>query len=73
MQYLLAPQNGKYEAPKNAAALLRRHFPTNARSTSRNDQALPRDRAAAARHAYDMERDGFLVDRDELNRLGAAI
>ena len=61
MQYLLAPQNGKYEAPENAAALDEQEMTKLYREIE-----LP-----LLSTLYDMERDGFLVDCDELNRLGA--
>lgn len=72
MQYLLAPQNGKYEAPENAAALLQQ--------TLSDERALDEQEMTKLyceielpllSTLYDMERDGFLVDCDELNRLGA--
>ena len=72
MQYLLAPQNGKYEAPENAAALLQQTL-SDERALDEQEMAkLYREiELPLLSTLYDMERDGFLVDCDELNRLGA--
>ena len=70
MQYLLAPQNGKYEAPA---------MPSLMQQTLADERALDEQEMTRLYRdvelpllatLYDMERDGFLVDRDELNRLG---
>ena len=72
MQYLLAPQNGKYEAPENAAALLQQTLSDEHALDEQEMTKLYREiELPLLSTLYDMERDGFLVDRDELNRLGA--
>ena len=72
MQYLLAPQNGKYEAPENAAALLQQTLSDERTLDEQEMTKLYREiELPLLSTLYDMERDGFLVDRDELNRLGA--
>lgn len=72
MQYLLAPQNGKYEAPENAAALLQQTFSDERALDEQEMTKLYREiELPLLLTLYDMERDGFLVDCDELNRLGA--
>ena len=72
MQYLLAPQNGKYEAPENAAALLQQTLSDERALDEQEMTKLYREiELPLLSTLYDMERDGFLVDRDELNRLGA--
>ena len=72
MQYLLAPQNGKYEAPENAAALLRQTLSDERALDEQEMTKLYREiELPLLSTLYDMERDGFLVDCDELNRLGA--
>ena len=72
MQYLIAPQSGKYEAPENAAALFTR---TLSDEQTLNEQEMTRlyreIELPLLDTLYAMERDGFLVDRDELTRLGA--
>ena len=70
--YLLAPQNGKYEAPENASALFERFDADYAELGRQEMVALYRDIELPLLHTlYDMECEGFLVDRDELARLGA--
>lgn len=72
MQYLLAPQNGKYEAPENAAALLQQTLSDERALDEQEMTKLYREiELPLLLTLYDMERDGFLVDCDELNRLGA--
>ena len=72
MQYLLAPQNGKYEAPENAAALLQQTLSDERTLDEQEMTKLYREiELPLLSTLYDMERDGFLVDCDELNRLGA--
>ncbi|MEE0159671.1 MAG: DNA polymerase I [Christensenellales bacterium] len=72
MQYLLAPQNGKYEAPENAAALLQQTLSDEHALDEQEMTKLYREiELPLLSTLYDMERDGFLVDCDELNRLGA--
>ena len=72
MQYLLAPQNGKSEAPENAAALLQQTLSDERALDEQEMTKLYREiELPLLSTLYDMERDGFLVDCDELNRLGA--
>ena len=72
MQYLLAPQNGKYEAPENAATLLQQTLSDERALDEQEMTKLYREiELPLLLTLYDMERDGFLVDCDELNRLGA--
>ena len=72
MQYLLAPQNGKYEAPENAAVLLQQTLSDERALDEQEMTKLYREiELPLLLTLYDMERDGFLVDCDELNRLGA--
>ena len=72
MQYLLAPQNGKYEAPENAAALLQQTLSDERALDEQEMTKLYREiELPLLSTLYDMDRDGFLVDCDELNRLGA--
>ena len=67
MQYLLAPQNGKYEAPANAAALMQQTLADERALDEQEMTRLYRDvELPLLATLYDMERDGFLVDRDEL-------
>ena len=71
MQYLLAPQNGKYEPPASAAALMQQTLADERALDEQEMTRLYRDiELPLLATLYDMERDGFLVDRDELNRLG---
>mgnify|MGYP000249448596 CR=1 FL=1 len=72
MQYLLAPQNGKYEAPENAAALLQQTLSDERALDEQEMTKLYREiELPLLATLYDMEREGFLVDCDELTRLGA--
>ncbi len=73
MQYLLAPQNGKYEAPENAAALLQQTLSDERALDEQEMTKLYREiELPLLSTLYDMERDGFLVDCDELkSQLGA--
>ena len=72
MAYLLAPQSGKYEAPEHAAALYEQYLSSIDALKTQDMLALYRDIELPLLHTlYAMEREGFLVDRDELARLGA--
>jgi len=69
--YLLAPQSGKYEAPESAAALCLRFLSDMKEVEAQGMGALYREIELPLLHTlYAMEREGFLVDRDELERLG---
>ena len=71
MAYLLAPQSGKYEAPEHAAALYDQYRGDSAALDAQNMMKLYRDIELPLLHTlYAMECEGFLVDRDELTRLG---
>ena len=71
MAYLLAPQSGKYEAPENAAALYDQYLQSSAALEAQNMMQLYREIELPLLHTlYAMECEGFLVDRDELTRLG---
>ena len=70
--YLLAPQSGKYDAPENAAALLTMYMANAKEVEAQQMSALYRDiELPLLQTLYDMECAGFLVDREELSRLGA--
>ena len=70
--YLLAPQSGKYEAPENAAALYEQYMRDSAALEEQEMTKLYREIELPLLHTlYAMEREGFLVDLDELQRLGA--
>ncbi len=72
MAYLLAPQKGKYEPPQDADALYeqaQRHLALLAEQGM--DKLYREIELPLLRTLYDMECVGFLVDRDELERLGA--
>ena len=72
MAYLLAPQSGKYEAPEHAAALYEQYLSSIDALKTQDMLALYRDIELPLLHTLlAMEREGFLVDRDELARLGA--
>ncbi len=72
MAYLLAPQTGKYEAPEHAAALYEQYLTDCAALKAQEMDVLYRDIELPLLHTlYAMEGEGFLVDRDELTRLGA--
>jgi len=72
MAYLLAPQSGKYEAPEHAAALYEQYLRDLAALDAQGMTALYRDiELPLSQTLYAMEREGFLVDTDELHRLGA--
>ena len=72
MAYLLAPQSGKYEAPENAAALYEQYLRDSAALDEQDMVKLYREIELPLLHTlYAMEREGFLVDLDELQRLGA--
>lgn len=70
--YLLAPQSGKYEAPENAEALYEQYTADMAAVTAQGMDKLYRDIELPLLHTlYAMECEGFLVDRAELEKLGA--
>ena len=70
--YLLAPQSGKYETPEDAAALYAQFQRDLPEVAAQGMEKLYRDIELPLEHTlYAMEREGFLVDRDELARLGA--
>ena len=72
MEYLLAPQSGKYEAPEDAAALFAEARRCAAEIEAQGMTALYREiELPLSDTLYAMECEGFLVDRDELTRLGA--
>ncbi len=69
--YLLAPQNGRYEAPESAAALYDQFLADSKSLDEQEMTKLYRDIELPLSHTlYAMECEGFLVDRDELTRLG---
>ncbi len=71
MAYLLAPQQGKYEAPDNAAALYERYLSSKEKLVKQEMYTLYRDIELPLLHTlYAMECAGFLVDREELAHLG---
>ncbi len=71
MAYLLAPQSGKYDAPESAAALYDQYLHSSAELEAQSMMKLYRDIELPLLHTlYAMECEGFLVDRDELTRLG---
>ena len=70
--YLLAPQSGKYETPESAAALLEQFLRDVREVEAQGMLRLYREIELPLEDTlYAMEREGFLVDRDELARLGA--
>ena len=70
--YLLAPQSGKYETPEDAAALYAQFQRDLPEVAAQGMEKLYRDIELPLEHTlYAMEREGFLVDRDELARLCA--
>ena len=72
MAYLLAPQQGKYEAPEHAAALYEQYLSCSAGLDAQEMTKLYREIELPLLHTlYAMEREGFLVDTQELQRLGA--
>ncbi len=72
MAYLLAPQTGRYDAPESAAALYEAAETSAAQLEAQGMTALYREIELPLLHTlYAMECEGFLVDRDELARLGA--
>ena len=72
MAYLLSPQSGKYEAPESAAALYTEYLHSSAELERQEMTALYRDIELPLLHTlYAMEREGFLVDTAELEKLGA--
>ena len=69
--YLLTPQSGRYEAPEGAGALLERCEADASELERQGMTALYRDvELPLLGTLFAMERVGFLVDRDELRRLG---
>ena len=72
MAYLLAPQHGKYEPPANAAALYEQYLSSQKKLEEQDMDKLYREIELPLLHTlYAMECEGFLVDREELDRLGA--
>ena len=72
MQYLLSPQSGKYDAPENASALYERTLSDAAQLDAHGMTRLYREIELPLLHTlYAMECEGFLVDKEELSRLGA--
>ena len=72
LSYLLAPQSGKYDVPESAASLYNQYLRDIHEVEAQGMLTLYRDIELPLLHTlYAMERDGFLVDRDELSRLGA--
>ena len=70
--YLLSPQSGKYEAPQDAASLYNLYTQSMKSVEQQGMSALYREIELPLLHTlYAMECEGFLVDRDELSRLGA--
>ena len=69
--YLLAPQSGKYDVPESAVALYRQYLRDMREVEAQGMLPLYRDIELPLLHTlYAMECEGFLVDRDELTRLG---
>lgn len=72
MQYLLAPQSGKYEAPEHARALYARTLADAAALEEQGMTPLYRNiELPLLNTLYAMECEGFLVDKAELERLGS--
>ncbi len=72
MQYLLAPQSGKYEAPEHARALYVRTLADAAALEEQGMTPLYRNiELPLLDTLYAMECEGFLVDKAELERLGS--
>ncbi len=70
--YLLAPQSGKYETPEDAAALYAQCSAGLSALDAQGMTALYREiELPLLDTLYAMEREGFLVDSAELERLGA--
>ena len=70
--YLISPQSGKYDAPEDAAELYNLYLQSMKTVEQQGMITLYRDIELPLLHTlYAMEREGFLVDRDELSRLGA--
>ena len=71
MAYLLAPQSGKYEAPAHAGALYEQYLDHTDALEKQEMTKLYREIELPLLHTlYAMEREGFLVDTKELERLG---
>ena len=71
MAYLLAPQSGKYEAPADAAALYAEFLRCAQAVEAQGMTSLYREiELPLSDTLYAMECEGFLVDREELARLG---
>lgn len=69
--YLLAPQSGRYEAPESAAALFEQSLLSAAELERQGMTQLYREVELPLLYTlYAMECEGFLVDREELHRLG---
>ncbi|MBP3656541.1 MAG: DNA polymerase I [Clostridia bacterium] len=72
MAYLLAPQSGKYEAPEHAQALYESFLSSRAALEQQGMTTLYHEIELPLLFTlYDMECAGFLVDKQELERLGA--
>ena len=71
VQYLLSPQTSRYEAPADAAALTDAFTLDLAKLREQEMEPLYRNiELPLASTLFGMERKGFLVDREELVRLG---
>ena len=69
--YLLSPQSGKYETPESASVLHDQFTSDFAAVNAQGMGSLYRDIELPLAHTlYAMEREGFLVDREELEKLG---
>ncbi len=71
LQYLLAPQMGKYNQPEDAVQLLTRTISDLDQCSKNGMEKLYREiELPLTRTLFDMEREGFLVDTDTLRTLG---
>ncbi len=71
IQYLLAPQKGKYEAPENASSLLEKYLTDYSALTAAGMQSLYETiELPLTKTLFSMERAGFLVDEEVLSSLG---
>ena len=71
VQYLLQPQQGKYESPASAEDLLDRFLANRRLLSSQGMDSLYQEIELPLVYTlFSMEREGFLVDREELLRLG---
>ncbi len=70
--YLLSPQSGKYEAPEDAPSLYTQYVRSIKAVEEQGMMKLYQEiELPLSDTLYAMEREGFLVDRQELSRLGA--